>query len=343
MYTVGHSRPISVGVYIPEQKVTSREILQQIGSKDRFDIPYDWLERTTGISERRVAPESMLPSDMAVSAALEALETARLRPSDIDLIIYTGVDRDYIEPATAHIVQDKLHAENAVVFDLTNACHGFMNGIHLADALIATGQARRALIVTGEQAFRATRKAIEILSNTTDREQFINLAGGLTVGDSGAAMVLGPKLHPESGFMGFMLESRGQHAGLCVCGTRGNEEIPLQTDMPGIVKTHIQMHADMYDGFMHRLGWKPQEINKFVHHQVGLKAFRMHARYAQIPLGLMSNTVSTMGNLVSATIPVNLHKLAEKQELSDGDRVFISGSGSGLSISQAGLIWEKAA
>jgi 3-oxoacyl-[acyl-carrier-protein] synthase III len=69
----------------------------------------------------------------------------------------------------------------------------------------------------------------------------------------------------------------------------------------------------------------------------------MHAQYAQLPVSLMSNTVSTMGNLVSATIPVNLYKLTNNHELNEGDKVFISGSGSGLSISQTGLIWEKAA
>lgn len=343
MYTVGHSRIISTGVYIPENRLTSRAILEVIDSKSRFDIAYDWLERTTGISERRISPPDMLPSQMAVAAAREALERARMTAAEIDVIIYAGVDRDHIEPATAHFVQHSLKAKHAVVLDVTNACHGFMNGIHLVDALIATGQARRGLVVTGEQGSRATRTAIEILRATRDREAFKNLAGGLTVGDAGAAMILGPKLGPQTGFMGFMLRSQGEHAHLCIYGARGNDAAPLQTDMPGIVKAHVRMHADMYGACLHKLGWSPREISKFVHHQVGVKAFRMHADYSDIPVALMSNTVCTLGNLVSATIPVNLHHMFDNQELKTGDKVFLSGSGSGLSISQAGLIWEKAA
>lgn len=342
MYTVGHSRIISTGVYIPEQRVTSRELLEEINSANRFGVSYDWLERTTGIRERRVAPTDILPSDMAAAAASEALERAGTSSLDIDVIIYAGVDRDYIEPATAHLVQRKIGARNAVVFDVTNACHGFMNGMHLMDALIATGQARRGLIVTGEQAFRATQKAIEILKKSTDRNDFNRLAGGLTVGDAGAAAIMGPKLGPDTGIVGFMLSSQGQHADLCVCGTRGSEEVPLQTDMPGIVKQHIRMHADMFPYFLEKLGWRIEDVTKFVHHQVGVRAFKMHANYSRIPLTRMTNTVSTMGNLVSATIPLNLYKLSLNQELNGGEKLLLSGSGSGLSISQVGMIWDPA-
>ena len=144
MYTQGHSRLISVGAYIPENKVTSRDLLQAIDTQNRFGLSHDWLERATGIKERRAATENMSPSDMAALAAREALESASLSSSDIDVIIFAGMDRDYlVEPATAHVVQDKIGASNAVAFDVNNACHGFMNGIHLVDALIATGQVRR--------------------------------------------------------------------------------------------------------------------------------------------------------------------------------------------------------
>jgi 3-oxoacyl-(acyl-carrier-protein) synthase III len=343
IHTQGHSRLISTGVYVPEQRVTSREVFESFDSKNRFDIPLDWLERTMGVRERRVAPETMLPSDMAILAARDALERGSLLPTDLDVIIFAGVFRDHIEPASAHRVQYELGAKNAIVFDVTNACHGFMNSLHVLDALIATGQARRGLVVTGEQSSQAVRRAIEILRTTQDREVFKRLAGGLTLGDAGAAMVLGPKTDPDTGFKGFMLHSEGEHAALCTYGARGNESIPVQTDMPNIVKAHLQMHANMYKESMHKLGWTTGEIRKFVHHQVGIKAFKMHSDYSGVPTTLMSNTIHDMGNLVTATIPVNLHKLSNSQEVFDGDKIFIAGAGSGLSISQAGLIWERAA
>lgn len=341
MYTQGHSRMISVGVYVPEQRVTSSELFDSFQSKERFGIPSQWLDRTMGIHERRVAPDGIKPSAMAVMAAVEALETAGISPKELDAVIYTGIDRDYLEPATAHVVQEALGARHAVCFDLTNACHGFMNGIHVMDALIATGQARRGLIVTGEQNSRITRKAINILKHSHDKQDFARLVGGLTVGDAGAAMVVGPKLGPDTGFMGFLLDSQGQFKDLCVCGDRA-DETTVHMDMSIIVKEHIQMHAQMYKESLRRLGWKPEQIDRFVHHQVGKKAFGMHADYAGVSAAIMPDTVSTMGNITSATIPVNLYNLRKNRDIKNGEKVFIAGAGSGLSISQTGLVWDAA-
>jgi 3-oxoacyl-(acyl-carrier-protein) synthase III len=341
MYTQGHSRMIGVGVYVPEQRVTSSELFDSFQSKERFGIPTQWLDRTMGIRERRVAPDGIKPSSMAVIAAVEALEAAGVAPGELDAVIYTGIDRDYLEPATAHVVQDALGANHAVCFDLTNACHGFMNGIHVMDALIATGQARRGLIVTGEQNSRITRRAINILKASHDRADFDRLVGGLTVGDAGAAMVVGPKLGPDSGFMGFVLDSQGQHKDLCVCGD-GTTETTVHMAMGEIVREHIQMHAEMYRESLSRLGWSPTQIRRFVHHQVGKKAFGMHADYAGVSTAIMPDTVSTMGNITTATIPVNLYNLIKNKDIENGGRVFIAGAGSGLSISQTGLIWDAA-
>lgn len=342
IYTVGHSRMISCGVYIPEKHVTSRELMEQIDSKNRFGVPHNWLDRIVGIHERRVAPDTMMFSDMAAHAAREALETGNLRATDINVIIYTGIDRDYLEPATAHLVQDKIGARNAVCFDLTNACHGFMNGIHLIDALIASGQVRRGLIVTAEQNYRITREAIEVLKKTSDRSVFQNLVGGLTVGDAGAAMVLGPKVTPDCGFVAFMLQSKGEHHNLCVFKNRDHKPTGHMI-MTKIVKEHLKLHADMYPTFMKKIQWMPIDIAKFVHHQVGRKAFNMHAEYSHVSTDLMPDTVSLLGNIASATIPVNLYNLSKRRDVASHEKVFISAAGSGLSISQTGLIWDDVA
>jgi len=343
MYTQGHSRIVSTGVQLPNERLSSKDILQQIDSKNRFDIPHDWLDRVMGIHERRIASATEMPSDLAAMAARQALELASLKPDQIDAIIYTGVVRDYLlEPATAHVVQDKLKITNAVVFDVTNACHGFMNGIHLMDALIATGQVRRGLVVTGEIGSRYIFKAIDVLKKSTDRDVFMKLAGGLTLGDAGAAMIMGPKLEPDTGFMGFMLRSQGQYSSLCTCGSEGHEQV-LETDMPSILHAGQKLLGEMYTEAMKKLGWMPINISRFVCHQVGSRGFKLHSEYAKVPIDLMPNTVSSLGNIVTATIPVILHNLSCENKLDHGEKVFISGVGSGISLSQAGLVWNKAA
>ncbi len=127
MFTHGHSRIVGVGVYTPEKCVASSEIMEYLDSENRFGIATDWLEKVMGVRERRVSPDDWLPSDLAVPAATDALDDAELLPKDLDAIIYAGVVRDYIEPATGHVVQEKLGADKVIAFDVSNACMGFMS------------------------------------------------------------------------------------------------------------------------------------------------------------------------------------------------------------------------
>ncbi len=339
MYAIGHTRILGIGTYLPEQRVTSRELMDEIKSNERLGIGNTWLERTTGIRERRISPQTMMPSDLAIRAAHDALERTAVRAEDLDTVIYAGMNRDYLEPATAHIVQDSIGAKHALCFDITNACHGFMNAIHVMDAFIASGQARNGLIVTGEQNWRVGRVALDILKHCHDRSEFTRTVGGLTVGDAGAAMLIGPKTDPAAGIVALMLESQGQFNRLCVFSDHEDHH-PGHMDMVNIVKEHIQLHANMYPGFMDRLNWQPNDIKKFVHHQVGRKVFALHAKYSGVPQDRMTDTISTLGNITSATIPVNLQALSEGAEIAEGEKVFLAGAGSGLSVSQGGLIWE---
>lgn len=342
MYTVGHSRLISTGAYVPEPRITTREIMHQIDAENRFGVPTNWLERVSGIKEKRVTPDGVLPSDMAMHAAKEALDRAGVLPKEIDAIIYVGVVRDFLEPATAHVVQAKLVANNATVFDLANACHGFMNGIHLMDALIGTGQARRGLVVTGEQGKLFTQQAIASLKGSTDKQLLIKLAAGLTLGDAGAAMLMGPKLGPDTGYMGFMLQSYGEYFDLCVAGELLQEKAVV-TDMQTIVSEGMNLLAQMYHEFMQKhLKWKTEDIHIYVLHQVGRSIFKHHSQKMGVPTHVMPNSITRMGNLITATIPINLHNVAADKKVEWGQKIYLSGAGSGLSLSQAGIIWDAA-
>lgn len=341
MYTPGHSRILSTGSYTPPNVVTSQELMRTIDSKNRFDVDYDWLERITGIKTRHACDEGVLPSDIAVHAGREALEHARCAPEKIDAIIYAGMTRDKVEPSTAHIVQHKLQAKNAVVMDITNACLGFMSAIHVMDSLIATGQVRRGLIVTGEQGFHHTKINIKQLLKTHDREKFNRLMAGLTLGDAGGAMLLGPKTGPDSGIMEIGVASAGEHFELCTIET---EMSPIFTDMPSLFSEAARLAYDLYLGMMNqRLKWSPKDIDQYIPHQVGMKGIRMHARAAGIDISRIPNTVSTMGNIISATIPYALSKLHEETKITYGQKVYFSGLGSGISVAQAGIIWDLAA
>jgi len=340
-YTEGHCRLISIGTYIPKQIITSAELMREIESEKRFGISVEWLERVTGIKERRFTEESFKPSDMAVIAAKEALQKANLLAKDIDAIIYCGLFRDYlIEPATAHVVQTKLGSKHALAFDVTNACHGFMNAIHLMDALIATGQAKTGLIVTGEKPSTVVRMALDKIRKVNDRHQFIQLSSGLGLGDAGGAIVVGRKKDPTTGFMGFMLRSESNLYAHSTCGNEV-ETTYLQADLTPLISHGIRLLNEMYPVFMSKLNWDSEDIFAYVQHQASKKMLKEIAEYCHAPLAKLVDTVTYYGNLVSANIPLNLQFLNKDRMPTYGDKILLTGGGSGIVVSKAGLIWDE--
>lgn len=339
MYTPGHTRLIGTGSYLPEERMTSRDVMEQFGSTTRYGVPPDWLERTTGIRERRIAPLDMPPSEMAVTAAREALERSHLRPADIDLIIYTGVTRDCIEPATAHIVQAKIGADRAVAFDMANACLGFMSAMHVMDAMIATGQARYGLVVTGERGYDFTRRAISRLKSQEGNDNLDELFAGLTLGDAGAAVVMGPKIDPDTGILGFIAQSSGQHHSLCTCGN--DDDDALITHVVPLINEMCRIGEPMFQELMDdHLHWTSPEIDHYLPHQVGMRSVKRHAGLAGVDMRTVPITVDSLGNIVTANIPVALNLLERRGQACFGDKIILSGNGSGICLNQAGMVWD---
>ena len=340
--STGYSRILGLGIHEPPQKIHSDDVLAEINAEERFGVKHTFLRRTLGVSERRAAPPDARPSDLAWPAASEALERSELQAGAIDLLIFTGMNRDCIEPSTAHRVADRIGAKHAMCMDLSNACHGFMNGIHYANALIQIGDIKHALICTGENNWRIARQTIEMLKQTHDKATFLKTCGGLSLGDAGACMVLGPRKERDGeGFESILMASRPEHHHLCVLEADPDSEEEIldgHMDMVAITREHVAMHRETFGYFISRLGWSAADIDRFVHHQVGRRVFDMHADYSGVPFDRFSNTFSNYGNITSATIPFNLYKTREK--CSSPMKVFISGAGSGLSTSQSGYVFH---
>jgi len=330
-----HSEPIGIGIYEPEKIVKSTELMEQFDYK-RFGIEKRWIDRVIGIEERRFSDPNQRPSDMATLAAKKALDHAQLKPEEIDFICFASISKDYFEPASSHVVQHHLGAKNATCLDTTNACHGFMSGIHLVDTLIGAGQIKYGLVVGGEQCSTITGFTIPKMQSATTLEEFQRYIGGLTLGDSGTAMVLGPKKEPELGFQGMRVCSNGEHFDLCTYETNQEEGY---MDMSGIIREVIKIHTEHYAESMAFLGWSTEEIDYYLTHQPGAKLFDLLSEYHGVPFSKMPNVVHQYGNLASGTIPFTLGKMLEKDQLSRGDKVFIAVAGSGVTLSHTALVW----
>ena len=159
---------------------------------------------------------------------------------------------------------------------------------------------------------------------------------------TGAAMIMGPKLGPDTGFLGFIAQSQGQFHKLCVYDN-GKETNLVKTKITEIVAETTKLVGPMYAELMREhLKWKPSELNAYIPHQVGLRSIIKHAEVANVSLDIVPITVDLFGNIISATIPVNINLLKKKNKLNFGQKIYLSGTGSGICLSQAGLIWDAA-
>lgn len=330
----GVSEPIGLGHYLPENIVRSDDLMSAFDSERRFGLPTRYLSTLAGIDERRWAPVGTMPSSLAIEASIRAIEQAGLTPQDIDCVLYCGIERDWQEPATAHSVQYELGAHNAMCLDLGNACHGFMNGLGVADAFIGSGSADVCLVCTGEVGSVVARQFVEQLNQPNcTKDNLKLLLGGLTVGDAGAAMVV-RRSESDAGFKRFKFESDGAHTQLCQYKRAANDEIYGEMHMEEICKVTLAFQSRTIDETYNAMDWSPDHVSSLICHQVGRRAHRQVCRLAGINPDRAPTTINQFGNIASATIPV----LLSLNPPAKGDKVLILSSGSGMTIGQSTLI-----
>jgi len=329
----GHTEIMGIGGYVPQQKVKSTHLMEELGSMRRFGVKETFISDIIGIEERRVAQEQEKPSDMAIRASVIAMKNAGISGKDIGLVIFCGIDRDWQEPSTAHRVQNKIGATSAACFDVTNACHGFINGLSIADAMIAAGSVEVALVCTGEKPSIVMYDALSRLQRSSDRADLKRWIGGLTVGDAGGAILLQAS-DRSGGFLKFKMESLGEFAELCYYKHTENG-IEGQMHMSEISDCMIRYHKEMIAATYENLLWSAGEVDHLVCHQVGKRPHKKMARLANVSIDKAPVTYRMYGNITSATVPVNLHFNPPRK----GDKVLILGAGSGISISQTGMIF----
>ena len=138
-----------IGGYLPERVVTSEELEEMAGYKDH-GVKLGLCKMLTGCASRHWAAKEELCSDIAARAGEIAMKEAGVEPQDVDAILFTSVTQDFVEPATANVVADKLNIRNGFAFDVKNACNAFLSGVDIADSFIATGKAETVLVVSGE-------------------------------------------------------------------------------------------------------------------------------------------------------------------------------------------------
>jgi len=236
------------------------------------------------------------------------------------------------------LIQHSLGLNAKYAFDIANACFGFIDALQMADCYIKAGIARYALVVTGEVPSRVLRAAVDVLKKGVDIKTARNIIGALSVGDAGGAVIIGPvEIGENSGFELFNTNSHSELVDKCVYKQSDNGQITGHMNMAHITSAFIKCHHGLIDSTLEQLGW--EEFDWLLTHQIGQKPFDRLSTLKGVSPNKMVKTLDKLGNITSATFPVNFKKLENDNMVKVGDRIGGCFAGSGLVVGQFGYTY----
>ncbi|GGL13869.1 3-oxoacyl-ACP synthase [Sphaerisporangium melleum] len=335
-----HTRLAGVAAYLPETTLTTSELEDLLAERNPgLDLPRGLIADHSGVRRRHVAAPQDKPSDLAVRAARRLLDDEGVLAGDLDLILYAGVSSDAVEPATGHVVAAKLGA-GCPVFDVRNACNSVLNAIQVADALIATGRHRRVLVCCGEMPTAGTPWVVSGV------EEFITVAASYTVSDVGAAVLLEAATAPGVLAHRFAAHSAGWQAAVApVLNLTTDPWADRPTIGPLVVDTAALVGGigDIDPAVFHKpladLGLTWDDFAAICVHQATLPGLWWFCEHAGIPEGKVVVTVTRHGNLVAATLLVQLARVVAAGRVRRGDLVALVGLASGASAGIVVVRW----
>ena len=341
-----------MAVNTPPIKVTSSEIEDRLAPVyERLKIPFGTLEKLSGIKSRNFWDSSVMPSEAATTAATYAIEKAGFDRNKIGALFSCSVTRDFFEPATACLIHNNLGLpETCMVMDISNACLGFQDGMMVLANLIESGVVKAGVVVSGEAISRTLDNAIKHLVErpTGDRDQFLKLLPMFTLGSGAVAFVLAHDSIATSShrLIAATTRSRTEHHRLCV----GNSDFHssqdatdyepiMHTESSKLINSAAVLGGQMWKDLSEIVGWSRNDVNHIFCHQVGKQV--NEAFYAELGLEMAKEFTiyKTHGNLASAALPTAFVLGAEEKKIAPGEKIVLTGFGSGLNSMFSGIVW----
>ena len=304
------------------------------------------LEALTGISERRFWDADVRLSQKAAQAGKKALNAAGIDPREIGVLIYGGVCRENLEPATACAVAHELGiGPTAHIFDLSNACLGVLNGmVHIASA-IELGQIRAGMVVSCESARPIVEMTLQRLIAHPSMALYKDSLATFTGGSGAVAMVLCDASRSSTGhqLLGGVMRNDTQYHALCTWGSEsgmpfGTSQV-MKTDAVGVLKHGVHLGIETFQAFRQELAWPDTFPEKVICHQVGSAHQRTILEALGIDPARDFGTFRYLGNIGTVSLPITAAIADERQFLKAGDRVGFLGIGSGLNCLMLGMVW----
>ena len=320
---------VAVGAYAPPKILTNKQLESIVDTSD------EWIRTRSGIETRHIADEGMATSDVAYASAVQALERAQLAPADLDLIVVATFTPDSCLPSTACLLQDMLGATNAAAFDINAACTGFIYALSVAQAQVATGMYRNALVL-----------GVDLLSRFTDYQ---DRGTCVLFGDGGGAAVL--KQVPEGrGIIDSYLRADGSKSDLLSVPAGGSRH-PASHETVDARDHYIRMNGKEVYRFainaieeaanivLERNGFTHDDVSLVILHQANIRIIEAAAKRLDIPLDRWLNNIQEYGNTSAGSIPLAFNQAYEQNKIKEGDLILLVGFGGGLTWGSMLLRW----
>ncbi len=340
----------SLGYTIPDEIWTTEDIENRLEPLyTRLKLPVGRLELMTGIRERRFWPREMRPSQLSIPSCQRALAAAEFDAEKVGCLIHASVCRDFLEPATACSVHHHLGLNpDCVIYDLSNACLGILNGMVQAANMIELGQVQAALVVGsegGRQLVETTIKSLNADQSLT-RKTIKNAIASLTIGSASCAVLLVHRDISQTGnaMLGAQVRANTQFHDLCQSDQdqAGSEMAPLMaTDSNELMMQGVQIGVDTFQPFLKNLGWTVDSIQRSFCHQVGSAHRKLMLEGLGLNPDIDHTTFEWLGNTGSAALPITMAHGIENQTVEPGMNVAMLGIGSGINCLMIGANWQK--
>ncbi|PDW41625.1 3-oxoacyl-ACP synthase [Helicobacter pylori] len=316
----------SIAMHVPSECVKNAEFQQFLDTSD------EWIEKRTGIKERRFASNEEKSSDLGVIAAKQAIERARLTPKDIDLVVVATLSPDFLAmPSTACVLSAKLGIENKPAFDISAACTGFIYLLSVAKAYVESGMYENVLIVGAEK--------------TSSVLDFKDRGTCILFGDGAGACVIGRTKHLKESILDVQISANGNFSNYLYT-PRTLKPTPFNSKeealepflcMKGneVFKLAVKTLLKDVEMILEKNALKPEDVRLFIPHQANfriIQAVREHLDFKDEQVVL---TVHKYGNTSAASIPMAMCEAYEEGRLKKGDLMLLDAFGGGLTWGSA--------
>ena len=325
-------RILGTGSYLPPKRLKNTD-LENMG----LDTSDEWIQKRTGVVERRMAEPDVTASDLAAEASIRALEAAGLTAKDLDLIIVATITPDTCCPSAANWLQAKLDAPQAVTFDITAACSGFIFGLNVAEQYLKNKTFKHVLVVASEIMTRTL--------NWQDRATCILWGDGagaalLTLGDEGPE-ILSTHLHTDGANGRDLLLPGGGSKTTPITHESVDQGLHylnmIEANMS--FRVAVRHFIEAINEALEFNGLAVEDVNWFIPHQANIRMFQNIAKSLNVPFERFYVTLHKYGNISSASCAISLDEAVRDGSVKPDDLICLPVFGGGLTWGSALIRW----